>query len=193
MDRALFNTADMVLPVNKQDEALSISCTGDVTVLLGESLKHLSACIGTLERERIIHFVTYGKWSMHQLIIYLLGQIGPSNLYMTSWSMTEQPLRSLLNLKMQGLLLDAHCILSDRVVERTPKVFDLAQNVFSTLRLIKLHAKVSVLQNDEWCICVVGSANFTTNPRVEAGILDTHSSSAEFHKEWILNELAKSR
>lgn len=193
MNNALFNTADMVLPVARQDEALSRSCTGDVTVLLGESLKHLSACIGQLEKGRIIHFVTYGKWSMHQLIIYLLKQIGPANLYMTSWSMTEQPLRALLNLKMQGLLLDAHCILSDRLIERTPKVYDLAQHVFTQLKLIKLHAKVSVLENANWQIVVVGSANYTNNPRVEAGVIDTTGGSAMFHKNWILDELTKSK
>lgn len=193
MGSALFNTADMVLPVANQDEALSTSCTGDVSVLLGESLNHLSACIGELQQGQIIHFVTYGKWSMHQLIIYLLKQIGPANLYMTSWSMTEQPLRALLNLKLNGILIDAKCILSDRLIERTPKVYDLAQNVFSQLKLIKLHAKVSVLENDNWQVVVVGSANYTSNPRVEAGVIDATGGSAMFHKEWILNELNKAK
>lgn len=186
----LFNTQD--ISANEvAGAAAPSSCIGGGRVLLGGSLRHLDSAIGRLEHERHTHFVTMGSWSMHQLVIYLLEQIGPSALYMTSWSMTEQPLRALLNMKLQGLITEAHCILSDRLIERTPEVYDVARHVFTQLKLIKLHAKVCVLENADWCIAIVGSANWTKNPRVEAGVIDTRREVGEYHKKWILDELAR--
>jgi hypothetical protein len=186
----LFNTAD-IKPFEVAGVAAPSSCIGGGRVLLGGSLRHLEGAIGVLEKDVHLHFVTMGKWSMHQLVIYLIDQIGPAALYMTSWSMTEQPLRALLNLKLTGGITEAHCILSDRVIERTPEVYDVAKHVFTQLKLIKLHAKVCVLQNADWCIAIVGSANWTKNPRVEAGVIDTRSEVGLYHKKWILDELGR--
>jgi hypothetical protein len=101
----LFDTRDIVARADDGQAALTVASGGGdgVMVLLGESVRHLEGCIGALKRDAVVHFVTYGKWSMHQLIIYLLKQIGPAKLYMTSWSLTEQPLRALLNARLQGL------------------------------------------------------------------------------------------
>jgi hypothetical protein len=190
MGSALFNTRDLAAAPIAVDAALGLANDAVSTVGADGSLRDV---VGQLRPNNVLHYVTYGKWSNHQLVAYILGQIGPARLWMTSWSMTEQPLRQLLMLKQKGLLIDARCILSDRIIERTPAVYDLAKNVFAELKMIKLHAKVTVLMNDNWHVVVVGSANFTSNPRVEAGVIDTNIGVAEFHKKWIEHELAKAK
>jgi hypothetical protein len=48
-----------------------------------------------------------------------------------------------------------------------------------------------VIENDEWSITINGSANYTNNPRIEAGCIIPLKASAEFHRKWILELLEK--
>lgn len=143
--------------------------------------------------DSITHFVTYGKWSSHQLIGHIAEQFGPSHLLMTTWSMTEDPCRALLMLREKGILLSARCILSERISERTPQVMQLAHNVFDEIKFLKLHAKITLIYNDDRQATIISSANLTRNSKMEAGIIDTSPNAFEFHKNWIENEFAKSK
>ncbi len=171
---------------------LHLDGQGSSLFSLGNSRDELKAAIGTLELNQIRHIVSKGSWSNHQLVKYLLLKFGPAHLYMTTWSMTEDPLRQLVQLRHEGLILSARCILSERINERTPGVMQFANSFFDELKLLRLHAKVTVLMGENYGLAVVGSANFTRNPRVEAGIIDTHLNAAHFHKNWITDELRKS-
>jgi len=190
MSKALFTISTADEDTIKQPQAGGLKRPHNSLFTLGKSLDELRLVIGDLQQESLTHFTTMGKWSMHQLVKYLLYKIGPSKVYLTSWSMTEEPLRTLHQLQLEGLIIEASAILSDRVIERTPKVYDLAVNVFKRLKLAKLHAKVTVIENDEWCVTIVGSANYTKNPRIEAGVIDTCPESGAFHKKWILEQFA---
>lgn len=165
----------------------------DLSDHLPNELKLIKSAIGDLQPNSVIHYVTFGKWSSHQLMRYLVQQIGPCHVRMTTWSLTEDPCRSLLTLRNRGLVLSASCILSERISERTPTVMQLARNVFDNIKLSKLHSKIFVLYNDQFKVTVVGSANFTRNKKTEAGVIDTCPEAANFHLNWIENELSKIR
>ncbi len=188
----LLNLSDF--EVKKQPvelSALSKESFGDPTATLGLSLAEMQSAIGKLQKNQILHMVSKGSWSNHQLVQYLVDQFGPAHLLMTTWAMTEEPLRQLVELRDKGFILSAKCILSERISERTPGVMQFANTFFDELKLIRLHAKVTVLLGDHWGVAVVGSANFTRNPRVEAGVIDTHREIALFHADWITQELER--
>lgn len=187
----LFDAVSVAKEPTVESQAFSMQAPERLSMEGGR--KVLEAVIPGLEPNQVIHFVTRGHWSSHQLIGHLLERIGPAHLILSTWSMTEDPCRALLNLKIKGQLLSAACILSERISERTPEVFQLAQNVFSPLKLAKLHAKVTLLFNEQWQIVVVGSANLTRNPKTEVGIIDSHPSSFQFHYKWMQDELAKAK
>ncbi len=150
---------------------------------------NLKNALPQIKPDSIYHWVSPGKWSLHELILYLLTFTGKAHIHMSTWSMTEDPVRQLLQAKKRGDILSIKCVLSERISERTPHVMQLAENVFDELVKIKLHAKVLVMEGEKMSLVSIGSANLTRNPRTECGVIDTHMDSINFHKQWLVNEL----
>lgn len=48
---------------------------------------------------------------------------------------------------------------------------------------------MTVIKNDTCSIVVVGSANYTRNIRIEAGVIDTNPDAVLFHYRWMMAEL----
>jgi len=152
---------------------------------LGKSLRDLKACIGELVPDQAQQFATAGRWSLHQLLEYVLRKTGPCRMWMTTWTITEEPMRILLSLIREGLILELNAVLDYRIEKRKPEAFQLASNIMANIRLTKCHAKVVVLRNEHWNVTILTSANFSKNPRIEVGTIFTDAGSAEFHSAWI--------
>lgn len=144
-----------------------------------------------LKHNTTLHYVSNGEWSTHELIIHLLSLIGPSELYFSTWSLKEHPVRLLLNAMESGHITKLFALLDGRVKVRNPEVFHLAKHNFTEVKQYDCHAKVSVLISESWTITIVGSANMTNNPRVEACILSTVPAVGQFHKTWLLDLIKK--
>jgi hypothetical protein len=133
-----------------------------------------------------IHYMTSGKWSTHDLVAQLLLITGPADLYFSTFSLSEFVVRQLYELIERKMVRSIHALLDNRV-----KVGSLqfATNIFTTIGRAHCHAKVTVLKNERWGIAIVGSANYTNNPRIEAGVISADMAAADFHINWINNEL----
>jgi len=132
-----------------------------------------------------IHFISKGDWSTHDLVFHLMKFTGPSELYFTSYSLREYPVRLLLNALDTGMLRSVKCILDSKVKSRLPDVFHLAAHNFAEVKLTECHAKVTVIKNAEHSITIMGSANWTNNPRIEAGFVSMDKALADFHIDWM--------
>lgn len=132
-----------------------------------------------------IHFISKGDWSTHDLVFHLMKFTGPSELYFTSYSLREYPVRLLLNALDAGMLTSVKCILDSKVKSRLPDVFHLAAHNFAEVKLTECHAKVTVIKNAEHSITIMGSANWTNNPRIEAGFVSMDKALADFHIDWM--------
>jgi hypothetical protein len=152
---------------------------------LGKSLIDLERTIEELVPDQALQFATAGRWSMHQLLEYLLRKTGPCRVWMTTWTITEEPMRALLGMITDGLILELNAVLDYRIERRKPEAFQLANSIITRIRLTKCHAKVLVLENENWSVTILGSANFSKNPRIEAGVIFSDKKSADFHKKWI--------
>ena len=76
----------------------------------------------------------------------------------------------------------------DEFEDKLKKLLDFLEQD-NDIKAAKCHAKVTVIQNETWGISIVSSANYTRNPRIEAGVICNSKEIAEFHKNWIVNEL----
>jgi hypothetical protein len=152
---------------------------------IGRALRELEQCISELVPDQAQQFATAGRWSLHQLLEYLLRKIGPCRLWMTTWTITEEPMRVLLSLIREGLILELNAVLDYRIERRKPEAFQLASSIMTNIRLTKCHAKVVVLKNEDWNVTILTSANFSKNPRIEVGTIFTDKGSADFHSAWI--------
>lgn len=151
----------------------------------GRNLVALVDMVDNLKQGEAVQFCTGGLWSMHEMLRLLLMKSGPAKVWMTTWTITEEPMRVLLDLIKQGYITELSAVLDYRIERRKPEAFQLASNIISRIKLTKCHAKVAVIQNDQWDITVMGSANFSKNPRIEAGVVFTDKESAEFNMQWI--------
>jgi hypothetical protein len=157
--------------------------TGDFVICKGpEKLKRLLECI---DKNLHTHYVSDGDWSMHDLIMELLKKYKPAELFITTYALREFSVRQLIMAMDRKELLSVHMLLDYRAQVRTPAVFQLAQMNFNKIYLTSIHAKVTVLRSAACSIAIVGSANWTQNPRVECGVISCDDHVADFHINWI--------
>ena len=149
----------------------------------------LGPVLGELRMGTVVDFYTDGKWSLHQLVEHLLAVTGPAHVYLATWTITEDPVRSLVRLRESGAIRDLYALLNHKVRERCPAAFHLALQQFSGVGEAKCHAKSTVLMNDDWALSIVGSANYSRNPRLEVGAIHLLRESAEFHRDVILKRI----
>jgi hypothetical protein len=173
------------LPDNNTHAAVEKSDSHQLAVS-GKGSIVIKELISSIKPGETIHYASAGAWSSHELLEHLLTITGPAKVYLTTWAMSENPVRTILNLIDKGLITELNCIFDLKVQDRAPKVFQLIKGISSRVRLVHCHAKVFVVENEHWGISNNGSANWTRNPRMEAGVLSADPKIAEFHKSWIM-------
>lgn len=186
---ALFRAADVrIVEVEEKEKILSASNRVEADgfrTTLGKVYNQLEEVIGAIEPGKLVEFVSAGDWSTHELLFYILSKTGPADVYIATWSMGEYAARWLLRMLEDGMITNLVGVIDFRTKNRHPDAFQLAKNILAKMRLCSLHAKVTVIENKDWCITITGSANYTNNPRIEAGLILPLRASGEFHKRWI--------
>lgn len=153
------------------------------------SLKALKKALERVEMGKVIQYATGGQFSMHELLTYLLYITGKADVTFCTWTITETPARAVKNLMDNGLIGSLTCLLDHRVKIRAAKQVVFLENIADKVVLTKVHAKVTLIENEDWAIAVISSANFSKNLRLEAGAIFCDRESVAFHKRWILNAI----
>lgn len=123
---------------------------------------------------------------MHQLIKHICEIIGPSEVTLCTWAMTEKPLEVIQMLKQKGLITKLTGLFEDKITTKG-KGYAFAQQFFDETFLTRIHAKVTVFQNEHYSVTVFSSANLTKNRRVESGTIICDKKTAQWAKNYILS------
>jgi hypothetical protein len=126
-------------------------------------------------------FVSEGEFSMHELMEFLLEKTGPASVRVTSFSITEAAVRSFLHLMETGVIRHLDCLFDLSVKRHKLGLLYFVNNVASSIALAKCHAKLILIENREWKVSVVGSANFQVNDKIEAGVISTRPEFLQFY------------
>jgi hypothetical protein len=162
---------------------------GPVQFAVCNSRKVLQQHLGDLQPGHTYVYLTGGKWSNHQLLQYLLEKTGPADVYATTWTITEAPVRVMQQLLDSGAMRSLTLLTDHRITSRAPQAWQLMQTLNATVHLSKCHAKVTVAIGDTHGIVVINSQNMTNNPRIEAGTVLFDRATAEFMRDAILSEV----
>lgn len=146
----------------------------------------ITRSIGLLEHGRQKHYYSDGNFNLIRLIFHLLKQTGPAHVFMTTYSISQQSLEKVQNALNKKDLLSIRFLIDNRVKVMSPKPFQMLRQSF-TYRCISLHAKVALLENDEWKISIVTSQNATDNPKLERGVIFTDDRIFTFDKTQLEN------
>lgn len=174
-----------------QEFGPGILTSGDVSMFLGKIGDSIESKICNINPDHTIFGATRGNWGTAEAIAEILKQIGPSECYLTSYSVKEQPIRNLLKIADQGLITKMGCLFDERIRVHSPKAYQLLASNVVEISLTKIHAKLAVLVNDKWGVTIVTSANLTRNPRVEFYVIDTHRENALAQRKWISDQINK--
>ena len=153
--------------------------------------RDLQQAFGEMKMGDEFHYDTINKWSLHDILVHCIKHTGPADLYISTWSIKEYPARVLVNLKEAGLVRSIYAMLDYRIQVNSPEAYQLLEANATKIGLLRCHAKLAILVNDQWGISVISSANFTTNTRAECGVITCNKEVAEFRKNWILNNIEK--
>jgi len=187
---SLFTTDNLSRKKPDRTQSGSVEFSGTNVLKIGKAREKLVQVFGNVSEGQSIHYASLGDWSTHDLLFFLLEQTGPARVYFTTWAISEYAIRQLYQFIEQGLILELKGIFDYRNGIRKPAELQFLQKITTDIKAAKCHAKVTVVENDRWGISVVGSANYTRNPRIEAGVLCCDKMVAAFHRDWILNELS---
>lgn len=140
-----------------------------------------------LEPDTCLFYHTTGRWSTHQLVKTVINHVGPSDITLTTWAITEKPLRTLLDMKQKGKIKRLTGLLEHKIKSHSSKSYAFAKEFFDEVRLTKIHAKITIISNPDWSITILGSSNWTINRRIEAGVLSTQKEIFDFYQKLIEN------
>ena len=177
-----------------QSKALSYSAQFTSTTL-GRRLQHCASVIGEIRHGETKHVVSAGAWSAEHMIAVIADQIGPADLMLATWSVSDASLARLCGAMESGAIRSCRAIFDWRVKVRKPNAHTMlrASLPAADLRLTNCHAKVYLLAGDTHRITIVSSANLTTNPRIEASVITEGADVHAFHCEWMTAELANAK
>jgi hypothetical protein len=185
----LFKSSEIEVADNLPQEASSYVHEDSSLLILDGARETLNKIIKHANAGHTIHFASAGVFSMHDLLRRLLELQGPSKVYLTTWAMTEIPVRSIKLMIDSGLITELNCLFDFKIRKNSPKAMQLAQGIATKIHLAHCHAKATVLINEHAGTTIIGSANYTRNPRMEAGIVSFDLKVAEFHRDWIMHEI----
>lgn len=147
--------------------------------------------VGPITQNQIKPFFSEGLWSMHDLMLYLLEITGPAKVLLSTFSISEAAIRS-INLAIEkGFITEIHCLFDHTIRKHKLGLLFFASNIVSDIAITSNHSKLILIENDEWNISVVGSANMTPNPRKEAGVIFTTASTFDFYHSHLVKSISE--
>lgn len=151
------------------------------------------APFGVLYEAQNYGYVSFGDWSTHDLLFYLLQHSGPSNLYFSTWGISETAVRLIFKAKESGLIKNLYVVVDRRIEIRNSAVNALLDRCITEKAMTDCHAKVFVIESKDYVITNMGSANMSNNRRIETGHISFTPSVGHFHRDWIMDEIKKGR
>ena len=132
--------------------------------------------------------MTDGAWSNIDIVEALLSITGAADVSFCTWSISIDAIRKFTEWQASGVIKSLHVIMDQGIRNRKPEIHQQATVAFKNLRLIKCHAKVAIVSNALYSFVVVGSANFTNNPRKEAGMIINSNEILNQNLKWMRKE-----
>lgn len=154
-----------------------------------KSPSELQDLVDTVSKHKDVLYLSNGDWSMHDLLIMLMNWIPCADLYLSTYSITEFPLRQIVKLQEEERLQQVHILLDAKAKVRYPATFHLANNICNRIRLTQVHAKVMVLRTPSFDLSVMASSNWTENRRLETGYISRTPEVTAWYLNWLEKSL----
>lgn len=187
---SLFKSSDIVSAEQPKTNPVVGGAFLNIDFEIGKNVGEIFPLCQNLKEIQSIYFMSDGAWSNIDIIESLLSISGPAAISFCTWSISTDAIRKFTEWQATGLITNLHVIMDQGIRNRKPEIHQQALVAFKNLRLIKCHAKVTVISNAKYSFVVIGSANFTNNPRKEAGLIIRSEEIAMANIKWMRKEFA---
>ncbi|MDY0001989.1 MAG: hypothetical protein RBU30_11885 [Polyangia bacterium] len=141
---------------------------------------------GELREGASLHLVSAGQFSNFDLIEALLSYFdSPPVLHLATWSSSDSAVRQLARLRTSGRVAQLHSLMDLHASQMRTDGAAFLTTVSDSFGTTNIHAKVAALVGQTTGFVVLGSANLTRNPRIEAACITRSREVAAFHAAWI--------
>lgn len=169
--------------ISSQTDSFALPPGGETKIL--KSFAEIEKQLQGMQENDNRLFLSDGSWSNYELMEYLLNLTGPATVAYTTWSISEVAITRMNDWLDKGQIIELHAVLDRGLQNRKPAIYQQALATIKNLKLSKCHAKVMVITSPLLSFLVIGSANFTKNPRKEAGVITCSQQAAHFALAWI--------
>lgn len=110
------------------------------------------------------------------LLEWILSQVGKSEIWVTSFSISEEFLRRLFFIKERGNISDISLVLDFKATQKTLKLWVFIKEVISNTYLADNHSKILLVKSATGeTVSVVTSQNLTRGNRNESAFISTEN------------------
>lgn len=110
---------------------------------------------------------------LFDVIEKILSETGPAEIYISTFSTSEEFLRKIFRLRRRGLLTKATMLTDLKASRKTVHLYTFISNVFDDVFLAENHSKVILIRNSRWMVSICTSQNQTRGNRTESGMITT--------------------
>lgn len=180
--------------LNGSEEEIPPKAVGiDLPTVEVDSLINMSVDdVASQGLDRDVFFITNGEFSLHNLVEKISSNIGEMQaMYLSSFAFTEVPTRVIGELKNKFPEMDLFIIADVRAKANYEGVFQQLRIMTPHIAIVPCHAKITILQGSNKTISIIGSANWTTNKRIEVGWISHIQELADINKIFIQTQIKK--
>ncbi len=110
---------------------------------------------------------------LFDIIEKIVSETGPAEIYISTFSTSEEFLRRICRLKQKGWLTKATMLADLKASRKTVNLYTFISNVFDEVYLSENHSKVILIKNTKWMVSICTSQNQTRGDRTESGMITT--------------------
>lgn len=118
-----------------------------------------------------VHAVLDNRLQLFDIIEKILAETGPAELYVSTFSTSEEFLRRLARLKRAGLVRHAALVIDHKASKKNLILYPFMRAVFDSVHLADNHSKLLLISNDRHKFSVVTSQNQTRGSRYECSLI----------------------
>lgn len=121
---------------------------------------------------------------MADVLEWILTQVGAAEVWLTSFSVSEEFLRRLFFICKAGKVRRIHLILDHKATNKTLKLWLFLSQVIELTYLADNHSKILLVKGDNGqAVSVVTSQNLTRGNRAEAAFISTYPLFDSLHSQ----------
>ena len=154
-----------------------------------ESSREIEKLIPKLTDGHSYSLLSFGDWSLKELVMHIARIIGPCDVVSTTYGLGSRTSKSIIRALDIGLFRSFAFLYDKKVREYKEEAHNVCASRFP-VKITSVHAKITILKNEEWGVMVTGSANWSdNNAKIEHAEIIVNREKAEFFYETILKAI----